>query len=159
MRVDENLKNYEAQRWYAVATQPAREGIAVRQLQNQGFKTYLPLRKKTVRHNRRLLNKSAPLFPGYLFVSFDLAAVRWQAINNTLGVKHLVSVGDRPAQLPSGFVESLIGSVGEDGCVTCNPDLKTGDRVEFLAGPFAQQIGELLMRTDSGRVAVLMECL
>ena len=156
---EKTLKSGSNRRWYVVATQPSRERVAVQQLKNQGFEVFLPLRKKTVRHSRRLLNKGAPLFPGYVFVSVDLETVRWRAINGTLGVKYILSAGDDPIALPHGFVETLIALVGADGCVTCSPDLKPGDKVELLAGPFASQVGELLSRTDSGRVSVLMEFL
>ena len=85
--------------------------------------------------------------------------MRWRGINGTLGVKHIISAGDVPIALPEGFVETLAAMVGEDGCVTCSPDLMPGEKVELLAGPFASQVGELLSRSDSGRVSVLMEFL
>ena len=72
---------------YVVATKAGRERLAARQLQNQAFDVFLPLRNKSVRHARRIITRKVPLFPGYLFVRMDIDAVRWRAVNGTIGVK------------------------------------------------------------------------
>jgi transcriptional antiterminator RfaH len=131
--------------------------LALEQLRNQAFDAWLPLRKSSIRHARRVMTRTAPLFPSYLFVRMDVRAVRWQAINSTLGVKRLLCQNDRPVALPGGFVESLRAAVAADGTVNFMPMLKPGDRVEITAGPFARKIGELLKLDDRGRVAVLLE--
>jgi Transcription termination factor nusG len=51
----------DATRWYAVHTQPNREGRAKNQLENQAYEVFLPRRLKTVRHARKLTNVAAPL--------------------------------------------------------------------------------------------------
>jgi hypothetical protein len=61
------------ERWYVVHTQPHRESRAQTQLAAQGFRTFLPLHRKTVRHARKLKTVSTPFFPRCLFVALDLS--------------------------------------------------------------------------------------
>ncbi len=59
------------ERWFAVNTQPLAEARAQRNLENQGFHTFMPRRRKMLRHARKLTVVEAPLFPRYLFIAFD----------------------------------------------------------------------------------------
>jgi len=70
--------------WYAVKIRQSSERIAVANLERQGFRSFLPVHLKTVRHARQFRTVRAPLFPGYLFVFLDLARDRWRAVNGTL---------------------------------------------------------------------------
>ncbi|MCI5073637.1 transcription termination/antitermination NusG family protein [Oricola sp.] len=143
-------------RWYVVATRPAREALAAQQLENQSFEVFLPKRKATIRHARKLITKTAPLFPGYVFVRMCVDTVRWQSINGTMGVKFILMQDERPIALPKGFVESLQGFSDAEGFVSYAPQLKVGDTVTLMSGPFAKQVGELISMDDRGRVEVLM---
>jgi len=86
----------DGERWYGVQTRPHREFRAQTQLAAQGFRSFLPLHRKTVRHARKLRTLSAPLFPGhlflflFLFLVLDLSRDRWRSVNGTFGVASLV---------------------------------------------------------------------
>ncbi len=142
--------------WFAVATQPSRENLAIAQLRRQNFNSFLPLRRKTVRHARKTSEVCAPLFPGYLFVSFNENA-KWRSVNGTPGVRHLVSAGERPLPLPPGFVETLLERSDASGLVNFSSTLTPGDKVVVLSGPFAEQIGLLEAADGNGRVRILIE--
>jgi transcription antitermination factor NusG len=144
-------------RWYAAATLPHREARAELQLENQGFRVFLPRRLKTIRHARKLMNVVAPLFPRYLFVELDLTRQPWRSVNGTFGVSCLIMQGDMPHPVPCGIVETLLASSDADGIVQCQQDLKIGGRVRLLAGPFAEQLGTIARLDDKGRVRVLLE--
>ena len=68
------------ERWYAVHTLPFGEVRAAGHLENQAFRTFLPKRRKTVRHARKLTTLEAPFFPRYLFVALDLTRQRWRSV-------------------------------------------------------------------------------
>jgi transcriptional antiterminator RfaH len=51
----------------------------------------MPLRRKMLRHARKLTAVEAPLFPRYLFISFDPRRDQWRKVNGTFGVSHLVT--------------------------------------------------------------------
>jgi transcription elongation factor/antiterminator RfaH len=146
-------------KWYVVATQPGREQVANRHLRNQHFEVFLPLRKKSIRHARKMTDRLAPLFPGYLFIQLDPSEAHWRPVNGTYGVKHMISGENRPLALPAGFVETLQANLTLEGSVCHQPSLRKGDQVEVMAGPFATRVGELIDMDDRGRVEVLMRLL
>jgi transcriptional antiterminator RfaH len=148
-----------SERWHVVYTLPHRESAAQLHLRNQGFRTFLPLVTKTIRHARRYNTVMAPFFPQYLFVAFDLTRTRWRAINGTRGVTTLIMQDDRPAPVQSGIVETLIASSSPAGEVLFCRDLTPGHYVQLIAGPFAGQLGILQRLNGAGRVQVLLEVL
>jgi transcription elongation factor/antiterminator RfaH len=144
-------------RWYVVHTRPNREAEAKRQLENQQFRTFLPLYVKMVSHARKLHKTFAPLFPGYLFVALDLDRDPWHSVNGTIGVTSLIMAGERPTPVKTGVVETLIESTAKNGELCFTPPLRVGDRVRLAAGPFSEQLGILQQFGASQRVHVLLE--
>ena len=147
------------ERWYVVHTLPACEIRAQLQLRNQGFQTFLPKRRKTIRHARKLTTVIAAFFPGYLFVRLDLTRDRWRSINGTFGVASLVMQGDQPHPVPHGILEALMSSVDSGGLLRVDQDLKVGASVRLGTGPFAERLAILEHLDDSGRIRVLLNLL
>jgi transcription antitermination factor NusG len=149
----------EGKRWYVVHTQPHREFGAQTQLAAQGFRTFLPLYRKTVRHARMLRAVSAPFFARYLFVALILSRDRWRSVNGTFGVTSLVMGEEFPLAIPSGVVEGLGAACTADGHLHPGPVLGVGDRVRVLTGPFADLVGELVRIGGAAWVTVLLRML
>jgi transcription elongation factor/antiterminator RfaH len=147
----------EGERWYAVHTLPCNETRAEWHLGNQGFRTFMPKRRKTVRHARKLSTVDAAFFPRYLFVVLDPSRHQWRCINGTYGVSRLVMRGDMPQPVPCGVVEALIASVDASGILQLGQRLQIGSPVRLLAGPFAEQLAILDRLDDAGRVRVLLD--
>jgi transcription elongation factor/antiterminator RfaH len=146
-------------RWYAVYTLPNREFRAKTQLDNQGFRVFLPQRLKATRHARRLLDVARPYFPRYLFIQLDLSRHAWRSVNGTFGVASLVMQGERPHPIPRGVVETMINSVDAKGFLRLDQRLTVGSQIRIAAGPFAEKLATLDRLDDSGRVRVLLEIL
>ena len=146
-------------RWFVVQTQPHKEIQAEVNLRNQGFQSFLPRIRKTIRHARRSRTGLAPLFPRYLFVSLDLGRERWRSVNGTFGVSRLVSHGAWPAPVPHGLVEEMMALTEQVGAIDLRDTLTPGESVRFLSGPFAETIGRLVTLDDTGRARVLLELL
>jgi len=144
-------------RWYVAAVQPGRENTAQRNITRQGFICWLPRQRRMVRHARRTVEKSVAFFPGYIFVSLDLATERWRAINGTVGVRSLIMQGDRPIACPPGLVEDLQRLTDESGVLNEQPGLTEGGTVRVLVGPFAEMVGTLTRLEGAGRVRVLLD--
>ena len=145
-------------RWYAVYTQPRRELRARQQLAAQNFLVFLPLYRKTVRHARKLQTVNAPFFPRYLFAALDLGRDQWRSINGTFGVTSLITDGEVPRPVPYGVVESL-AQASDGELVQPGKELKVGDPVRILSGPFADLLGELVRVDGASRVRVLLQLL
>jgi transcription antitermination factor NusG len=149
----------EGERWYVARTLPQRELYAARQLSNQGFRNFVPRYWKNRRHARKVETVSAPLFPRYIFVVVDRTRDHWRSINGTLGVDRLLMYGGEPQAVPPGVVESLLVAADAQGNIRFDFNLREGQTVKVMAGPFAQLIGQLERLDDSGRVRVLLEIL
>jgi transcriptional antiterminator RfaH len=149
----------DGERWYAVHAQPFCETRAQANLENQGLRTFLPKRLKTVRHARKLRTVASPFFPRYLFVVLDLDRDQWRSVNGTFGVSRLVMRRDLPEPVPRGIVETLLASADARGLLQLADKLKVGSSVRMLAGPFAEQLATLEHLDDLGRVRVLVDLL
>ncbi|MGD9614966.1 MAG: transcriptional activator RfaH [Alphaproteobacteria bacterium] len=147
------------ERWFAVNTQPLAEARAQRNLENQGFRIFMPRRRKMLRHARRLTQADAPLFPRYLFIAFDPRRDPWRKINSTFGVSRLVMQGEAPPPVPDGVIEALIAVTVDGGIVDLAAKLREGSPVRVMAGPFADQLAMLEQLDGSGRACILLDIL
>ena len=104
--------------WFAVHTQLYREQLAAANLSQQGFEVYFPCYQRQRRHARKIDYIQAPLFPRYIFATFDLMQDGWQAIDSTSGVSYLLRVQGRPAALPKQTISALKAQQDDSGLVT-----------------------------------------
>ncbi len=149
----------EGERWFVVHSMPHRESGAKGHLENQDYRTFLPRRLKTRLHARKLETVLAPFFPRYLFVALDLCRDHWRSVNGTFGVSRLIMEGERPQPVPRGVVEALVAASDARDVLRFDVGghLNVGERVQVLAGPFADQFGVLERLGDHGRVRLLLE--
>ncbi|MGB2356018.1 MAG: transcriptional activator RfaH, partial [Planktomarina sp.] len=90
--------------WFLLQYKPNSHRLALRNLHRQGFETFLPMLAVTQRHSTKFVQQARPLFPGYMFVSFELDTAPWRKINSTVGVTRLVSFNSRPKALPTDLI-------------------------------------------------------
>ena len=147
------------ERWYVAHTLPTAELRAQGHLINQGFRTFLPKRRKTVQHARASRTIEAPFFPRYLFVVLDLTQDPWRRVNGTAGVSRLVMQGEQPQPVPPGIVEALVSSSDSQGILQLRHHLRVGEPVRVMAGAFADRLAILDELDDVGRVRVLLDIL
>lgn len=152
-------RSYESARWFVVHAQPHRELTAHQHLTNQGFRSFLPLHKKTIRHARQFRSRVAPFFPRYLFVELKLGVDRWRSVTGTRGVSRMIMEGDSPKPVAPGVVEAIMAATDPSGFVTLDPTLKPGQSVRIVHGPFADLVGKLISLEDNDRVQILIDLL
>lgn len=145
------------ERWYAVHCLSHREAAAAAHLRNQEYSVFLPLRRKTRRHARKIENVNVPFFPGYLFIRLDLSRDRWRSVNGTYGVASLVMQGDLPMAVPRGVVENLEHSSDSGGIISWQPELKPDQPVRIAEGVFVDLMGTFERLDGPERVRVLLE--
>lgn len=146
--------------WYVAQTQVRAEERARLNLERQGFQAYLPCYHRERRHARRCDIVRAPLFPGYLFVQFDLESAPWRAINGTFGVSHLVCLGERPAAVPDGVVEAIATRENAEGLIVLQPRrFKKGEALRIVTGALADCRGFFERMADRDRVVLLLDLL
>ncbi len=148
------------ERWYVAMTVPRKERLAASQLDNQRYRSFLPLQLETRRHARKFTTVLAPVFPRYIFVILDLERQRWRSVNGTFGVQRLITDGERPLAVAPGVVETLVQSSDQRGALIYKADeLAIGDQVKLISGPFAGSLGILQRLDGAGRVQILLALL
>ena len=144
--------------WFVAQTKPNSCAMAERHLVRQGFRVFAPSEERTCRHARKFYTSVRPLFPGYIFVSFDPARVRWRAINGTRGVARLVSFRrDEPAQVPLALISGMMMRCDSRGRLLPPRLLGAGDIVKVTGGPFAEFIGRVESFAPDRRIWVLLD--
>jgi transcriptional antiterminator RfaH len=143
--------------WFILQFKSNSHHQASKNLNRQGFETFLPLHDTTSRKLSRFVNTSKPLFPGYMFIKFDKAESKWHKINNTYGVSRLITTNSLLKSIPSKFVDSLMKRFDLSGKLLPSQKLKEGDQVEILTGPFADFIATVEKYEDDQRIWILMD--
>lgn len=149
-----------ARPWFVVQLKPNAEAIAKRNLLRQGIQIFAPFEEVTARKAGKLVQSRRALFPGYLFVSFDPADIRWRAVNSTMGVCRLVRFAeDRPAPVPPELISSLMQRCDPSGRLLPPQCLQGGATVRVTQGPFADFIGTVEQIAPEQRIWVLLDVL
>ena len=147
--------------WHVVQVHVHAEARAQMHLVRQGFETYLPRYLKQRRHARRTETVAAPLYPSYLFVTFNPSIHRWRSIHSTVGVARLVCNGEAPAVIDGGIIDGLKSRENAQGFIQLErrPSFTSGDRVRVREGVFSDCLGLFESMGDCERVAILLELL
>lgn len=145
--------------WFILQFKSNSHNQAVKNLNQQGFETFLPLHDTTSRKASRFINVAQPLFPGYMFVTFDRTKPEWRSINNTYGVLRLVTFNSILKSIPTIFVENLMKRYDLSGKLLPIQKLKKGDRIKVTKGPFANFIATVEIHETDQRIWILMDLL
>lgn len=143
--------------WFLAQLKPNCAKIAEKNLTRQGFETFLPLEEETRQRNGKFTTAMRPLFPGYMFVSFDVGRGHWRAIKSTNGITRLVSFGKEPKPVPTELVKQLRQRCDPTGRPVPLEGLVAGDQVTLTHGPFANFVAEVEKIAPDRRVWVLMD--
>ena len=143
--------------WFVLQFKSNSHHLAAKNLNRQGFETFLPLHDTTSRKLSRFINTSKPLFPGYMFITFDRAESAWHKINNTYGVSRLITSNSELKPIPTIFIDSLMMRYDLSGKLLPVEKLKKGDQVKVLEGPFADFIATVETYETEQRIWILMD--
>lgn len=146
-----------SQEWYILQFKPNAHHLTVKNLNQQGYETFLPLSKSSSRKTSRFINSVRPLFPGYMFIKFDKEINGWHKINNTYGVSRLITFNSALKPIPSIIIDNLMKRCNLSGELVSIDQLKHGDQVKVSNGPFANFIATVEKYESDQRVWILME--
>ena len=151
-------------RWYLAQCKPNATQIAVRNLDNQSFGTFLPLQEITKRKGKIFQRQIRPLFPGYLFVQIDPDQGPWRQVNSTRGVARLVRLGAEPSLVPNEIVEALMAQCDKQSVLrqtseTQSSQFHAGNQAKVTQGPFSGFIATIRDIEPNNRINILIEIL
>jgi transcriptional antiterminator RfaH len=157
-KYEQSLKGYinMPKEWFILQFKPNAYHQANKNLNQQGFETFLPLYDATSRNASRFINANRPLFPGYMFITFDRTESKWHKINNTYGVSRLLTFNSTLKSIPATFINNLMERYDSSGKLLPIKKLKKGGQVKISKGPFANFIATIEKYEDDQRVWVLM---
>ncbi len=138
------------QKYYVVHTKPNQENKAVINLKRQGFKTWLPSFKRTVFFKNKKTVKKEPFFPGYIFVILDVFNDDWSKIQNTFGVKYLITSDGVPKEIENSNINLLKK-------IITGETLNLNDKVKIISGKLTNKKGQIIEMCSSNRVKLLLE--
>jgi transcriptional antiterminator RfaH len=149
------------QPWFCVQATPKSEYLALLGLAELGLKPYLPqivVRQKRYGKTEPIIR---PLFPPYLFVTFQPDVTDWGLIFRTRGVQRLlVGTTGKPMALRTGEIERLqsLGRAGDgviDDQAPAFSPIAPGASVRIAEGPFVDWTGVCQWSTEE-RIGVMV---
>lgn len=144
------------QNWYVVATKNGQEDTATDNLLSQGFEIFAPTIEIQRLSRGELKSFREPAFFGYVFCLFDPTIQSASTINNTFGVRRLVTFGDRLATLNHDLMARLQSRFKTAEPVMNQPScLKGGSHVRIKTGPF-QNIDAIFVEPDGAKRSIIM---
>ena len=144
--------------WFVAQLRPQGLMRAQTHLKRQGFESFCPQFLTTTRRAGLQRQAQKPLFPGYIFVSFDPATPGWSAINSTRGISRLILNDPRqPQPVPERLMAGLRARCAENGLLSEQDDLEIGDRIRVLSGPFADLVTTIETLSGPERIGVLLD--
>lgn len=145
--------------WYVVFTKPNQESVALRNLENQGYRAWLPTLAKWQCTRGQWTCAETAMFPRYLFVRPGRPEQGLGPVRSTLGVTSLVRFGNSPATINEDVLAQIRQIVATE---QQSPDQRlpfaTGDGVRVVSGPFAGLQG-IVKRSAMMRVSILVSLL
>jgi len=106
-----------------------------------------------------VMDRTVPLFAGYMFVELDAAQNSWRKVNSTLGVARIVSLGGTPTPVPYSIMNQLISRCDRDGILRPSQGVVVGQDVQVLRGPFSNFVAKVEEIETDRRVWVLLDML
>ena len=143
--------------WFILQFKANSHQKAIKNLNQQGLKTFLPLHESTSRKKSSFITANKPLFPGYMFITFDKAKTDWHKINNTYGVLRLVTFNSILKSIPTTLVDNLMERCDLSGELRPIKNFKKGDKVKISKGPFAHFIATVEKYETEQRIWILMD--
>ena len=143
--------------WYIVQFKPNSHKMAVRNLERQGFETFLPMHEVTRRTTVKFETVIQPLFPGYMFVACDPAEAPWRQINSTVGISRMLSFTEGPKPMPEALIVGLRARWAHVHKIAPMQNFEEGQSVQMHSGPFANFIATVEQMASESRIWILLD--
>lgn len=146
--------------WFCLKARPKREHLAAAGLRKQlaidCFSPRLKFRKMT---RRGAVWYVEAMFPGYLFGRF-VYSQQHRSAEHSPGIQKIVQFGSQIPTVDAEMIATLRQSTGESEVITFDPEIRVGDTIEIVEGPF-QGVQALVTRLlpAKERIRVLLEFL
>lgn len=140
--------------WYVVNTysgheSKVKENLEMRTesmgMENNIFRVVIPETKEVEIKDGVKKEKTKKMFPGYVLVEMIMSDEAWYAVRNTPGVTGFIGSsgkGAKPIPLSPAEIDKILINEGMSRLDLEN-DLKEGDSVKIVDGPFKEMYGKV----------------
>lgn len=158
--MDKHQTSESSERWYCVRTKPKKERSAAAVLaarhELEVFCPQVRFRRKTVRGGVWF---QEAMFPGYIFVRFDLLEMK-RAVVYSNDVLNIPVFNGEHIPVPDRMIAELRNELDAQDSVDAGLPLEVGDSTTIMDGPMrGLQVKVVRLMPAQQRVAVLMELL
>ncbi len=144
--------NKEPQKkWYIVHTYSGYENKVKVNLEkrieymNMGdkiFRVEVPQKTITKVKDGKKQDREEKIFPGYVLVEMIMDDDSWYVVRHTAGVTKFVGTSKKPIPAKDSEIKKIIHRV-QTQTTKIELDVKVGDKVRIISGPFADFIGDI----------------
>jgi transcriptional antiterminator RfaH len=143
--------------WTILQFKPNAHQLAERNLNQQGFETFLPFQEITQYKKQKLISTKRPLFPGYMFVAFEKETIKWHKINCTYGVSKILTFNNEPYIIPEVLIFNMMAQCNQAGVLLPQKIFSKHDKVRLVSGPFDNFLATVESIDKNQRVWVLID--
>lgn len=155
--------------WYVVTTYVGHEANVKEKLeartesmgmQENIFRVIIPETTEVEIKDGVKKEKTKKMFPGYVFVEMVMSDEAWYAVRNTPGVTGFIGSsgkGAKPTPLSPQEIDRILVNMGMSR-VDIESELKVGDKVNVIDGPFKGMMGTIdSIDMENNRLNVLID--
>src|SRR5574344_2346542 len=138
-------------RWYVVHTYSGHENKVKVDLEkrieymNMGekiFRIEVPQKTVTKMTNGKKQEREEKIFPGYVLVEMIMDDDSWYVVRHTAGVTKFVGSSKKPIPAKESEIKKIINR-SQSTTQKIQLDVKAGDKVRIISGPFAECVGDI----------------
>lgn len=138
-------------RWYVVHTYSGHENkvkvnlekrIEYMNMSEKIFRVEVPQKTITQVKGGKKTEKEEKIFPGYVLVEMIMDDDSWYVVRHTAGVTKFVGSSKKPIPAKDSEIKKIIHR-GQAQAPKIELDVKVGDKVRIVSGPFAEFIGDI----------------
>lgn len=138
-------------RWYVVHTYSGHENKVKVNLEkrieymNMGekiFRVEVPQKTITKMKDGKKQDREEKIFPGYVLVEMIMDDDSWYVVRHTAGVTKFVGSSKKPIPAKDSEIKKIIHRT-QSQTAKIELDVKVGDKVRIISGPFSDFIGDI----------------
>ncbi len=156
---EEGLRGDGSAKWYVVHTYSGHENkvkvniekmVENRGMQDKILDIVVPTEDRVEIKDGQRKIKTKKMFPGYVIIKMIVTNETWYLVRNTQGVTGFVGHGSDPIPL----TDEEVNRMGIEK-VYIDLDVKVGDTVRVISGPFESFMGEVLDINKEKQVLII----
>ncbi|MDD3238060.1 MAG: transcription termination/antitermination protein NusG [Candidatus Gastranaerophilales bacterium] len=138
-------------RWYVVHTYSGHENkvkvnlekrIEYMNMAEKIFRVEVPQKTITKVKDGKKQDREEKIFPGYVLVEMIMDDDSWYVVRHTAGVTKFVGSSKRPIPAKDSEIKKIINRT-QGSTTKIELDVKIGDKVRIVSGPFSDFIGDI----------------